>query len=163
MKYKLLKKWHPSQVEEVGHVFEESDIGEFSYYIRDGKTDFGNDIFPHEIALLVHAGYLGEQCGCGQYMSKHTNASNGYCTGKNKGNFFGCPGGAGNPMADWKEMEETKSDLKPPLDIWTEEPPVGQQYWIHFWNDENQEFEIRYLIWGDNSVLDTYLLPKQIS
>lgn len=46
MKYILKKKWHPSQVEEVGHVFK------------------GNENFDSKgalIALLVDAGYLEKQ------------------------------------------------------------------------------------------------------
>lgn len=55
-KYKLLKKFCDEQVEEVGHVFEGI---EFTYtYIKEER--FAGYVPPHEIPLLINAGYLEE-------------------------------------------------------------------------------------------------------
>jgi hypothetical protein len=73
MKYILKKKWHPSQVEEVGYEFEEINTvyGEkfhsLKYFFTDYKSDYKyrpQYILPHEIALLVDAGYLVKQEEC---------------------------------------------------------------------------------------------------
>ena len=56
MKYTLKKKFHPNQVEEVGHVFEEiEETGDFRYQVNGTFLQY---CAPHEIALLLHAGFL---------------------------------------------------------------------------------------------------------
>lgn len=62
MKYKLLKKWHRNQLEEVGHVFEE-DKDNFIEVITHKDMEgyeYTKYISSYEIALLVHAGFLKE-------------------------------------------------------------------------------------------------------
>jgi hypothetical protein len=61
MKYILKKKWHPNQEEEVGHVFEEDYTDTICYKHRSEEVLSEELIAPHEIALLVDAGYLEKQ------------------------------------------------------------------------------------------------------
>lgn len=58
-KYILKKKWHPSQVEEVGHVFKEDEFNKIGYRTKvlDGEV-YLSVVDSHEISLLVDAGYL---------------------------------------------------------------------------------------------------------
>lgn len=104
MKYILKKKWHPSQVEEVGHVFETSDIGDFWYYRKDGKSNSGLCVSPHEIALLVCAGFL----------EKQEDFSELKCTGDKKC-LFGC-----------ENCQKTEQEIN----LWTEEPPKNCEFYF---------------------------------
>lgn len=62
MKYTLKKKWHPSQVEEVGHVFKENKYFNVDYQLPDDTYfNIAFSLNPHEIALLCEAGYLEKQ------------------------------------------------------------------------------------------------------
>lgn len=110
MKYTLLKKWHPSQVEEVGHVFEKDKVN--SEYVIDNivyRIPMGLNVnhrvfvYPHEIALLVDAGYLKKQEEFPELK----------CTG-NKTCLFGC-------------RNCQKPEQK--IDLWTEMPPKHTTYW----------------------------------
>lgn len=107
MKYTLLKKWHPSQVEEVGHVFEEKSSESYiTYKVKrdDGYVNYYLDIQPHEIALLVHAGYLGKER---EHQASLLDPS---CC----------------KHCDILIIEPAD----PTLDIWTEEPAKGTQCWF---------------------------------
>lgn len=58
MKYTLLKKFHPNQVEEIGHVFEEEATRIYYSTTFDTSRTLHTLCEPHEIALLIHAGFL---------------------------------------------------------------------------------------------------------
>ncbi len=120
-KYTLLKKWHPSQVEEVGHVFEESIdvVILYRYACKENLIRIVN-IQPHEIALLCEAGFLekqeevssnymqaGQVCGCGHCMP-------------NKG--YELP-------EKWDVKCTCKCHDDPQLELWTECPPEEAGYW----------------------------------
>lgn len=57
-KYKLLKKFCDEQVEEVGTVFEVTTF--IRYEVRHGFAINNQLVSPHEIPLLINAGYLQE-------------------------------------------------------------------------------------------------------
>jgi len=125
MKYILKKKWHPSQEEEVGYVFKENDDDFTIVCTYPNKMDFDYNcsIKPHEIALLVDAGYLEKQeekCGCGQLLSEHSNYTNGYCTNQ-------------SPIVGAKGEGST-------LDLWTTEPPLGGAEEKYFYLKEHIEY-----------------------
>jgi len=103
MKYTLKKKWHPSQVEEVGHVFNEEGGGYIFYRVNN----IIGWIMPHEIALLVDAGYLMKQLEKGEYIA-------GAELKQNEAIFI---------KSDGKVYPAT-----PTLDLWTTEPPKGTVY-----------------------------------
>jgi hypothetical protein len=112
MKYILKKKWHPSQVEEVGHVFEEDKYG-YTFY---QPTSMMLGLAPHEIALLVDAGYLEKQeekCVHGTEITK-TRACLKCYTGD-----------------------------EPTLDLWTTEPPEGTQYWSLRYSENSEGGTVR--------------------
>lgn len=100
MKYILKRKWHESQVEEVGHVYK------------------GNENFDSKgalIALLVDAGYLEkvELCECGGKNGKDCPYA---------GTFF--KEGVGRCIT----CSKFKDKPTPTLDLWTTEPPVETVY-----------------------------------
>lgn len=101
MKYILKKKWHPSQVEEVGHVFEEDEKYSIEYKFPNPNNylNYIGTIYAHEIALLVHAGYLKEE--------KDLRVTD-----------LG--------IVDLSNMFQSD----PTLDLWTTEPPKNTDYWF---------------------------------
>lgn len=166
MKYTLLKKWHPSQVEEVGHVFEEDTDSCIWYGNRpEGRKTLVNPyvteiIFPHEIALLCEAGYLEKQEETGKVFNY---GGNFFCGNPEPhshlvhGKTFECE--KGQPQLE-KEQECTCSakqvnyqvlhmpscsmitpEQKPDtqLELWTEEPPEGTRYWSLKYSDDLEE------------------------
>lgn len=111
MKYTLKKKFHPNQVEEVGHVFE-SDGSIFYKMEETRNTQFGHEVKPHDIALLISAGYLEKE-------EEHIH-SPGVLDGVYKKSPFECI--SCGQMVDNSESEPT-------LDLWEEEPPERVCYW----------------------------------
>jgi len=104
MKYILKKKWHPSQVEEVGYEFEATP------YIRYKPSKYDGlfiEVLPHEIALLVDAGYLvkqTEKCLC--HLTRNS---------------------IHEPSCPLYPSELEKAE--PTIDLWTTEPPELTVYW----------------------------------
>lgn len=118
MKYILKKKWHPSQVEEVGHVFEEDEEFSFAYGFQEINTIF---LSPHEIALLCDAGYLKKENTLDNYADIiNTAVAKLYKQKK--------------PEVD---IDKILHDTQ--LDLWTEEPPGGTRYWSLKYSDDLEE------------------------
>lgn len=105
MKYTLLKKWHPSQVEEVGHVFEEDEHSEIESSIKNKSAV--HFISPHEIALLCEAGYLEKQEELLEVVVK-----------------------SWNKQADEIVFGNIDTYHDPKLELWTEEPEMYEHYWF---------------------------------
>ncbi len=143
MKYILKKKWHPSQVEEVGHMFEEDK--------DDYRMLYPESIHNAVVALLCEAGYLEKQEETGKVFNY---GGNFFCGNPEPhshlvhGKTFECE--KGQPQLE-KEQECTCSAKQvnyqvlhmpscsmitpeqkpdPQLDLWTEKPPEGKQYWF---------------------------------
>lgn len=115
MKYILKKKWHPSQVEEVGHEFEEDEHSELESSIKNKSAV--HFISPHEIALLVDAGYLEEYNEAKQVdWAKEMNK-----LGKEKRDLIR------HLSIDSRNINTYTA---PTIDLWTTEPPEGTKYWI---------------------------------
>lgn len=129
-KYKLIKKWHPSQVEEVGHVFESESLWLY-YKIKvsvSGNYKEGS-IAPHEIALLVDAEYLQKEEIKFNDNSFSISAEPTWETGKDTQT----PGGADSIIykpGEFKLCNGYIEPINPTLDLWTTEPPKGTTYYI---------------------------------
>jgi len=136
MKYTLLKKWHPAQVEEVGHVFEENaqSLAGRKYY---------EDVTAHEIALLVHAGYLEKQ-------KEVKNGCDYCCQEIHPERIGGCHHAH---LSTCKR--EKKSD--PTLDLWTTEPPEGTKYWHLQEHISRTEVYVSSTSWA-NDIFDKFRL-----
>lgn len=130
MKYTLLKKWHPSQVEEVGHVFEEDTQHnlEYVYNIEDRKRNkyiSEECLQPHEIALLCDAGYLeqeSEKCKHEAGMLVYLSMPQKYKCKKCEEIFTEVEFNGVRLLPKWENYTE------PQLDLWTELPPKGETY-----------------------------------
>ncbi len=108
MKYTLKQKFHPNQVEEIGHVFEEDYTFGFSYRTTGGtKYAPRNEwVYPHEIALLCEAGYLVKEEELLEVVVK-----------------------SWNKQANEIVFGNTENYTDPQLELWTEEPGNGKLFW----------------------------------
>ncbi len=126
MKYILKQKFHPNQVEEIGHVFEE-ESNFISYKNPFIPAHNSLVVRPHEIALLIHAGFLeAEKEYNTMYSTRYMQAGQihecAHCT----------PEKGYDPTEKYGVQCTCKCHSKAPeqkIDLWADFPPEGTKVW----------------------------------
>lgn len=127
MKYILKQKFHQNQVEEIGHVFEEEATRIYYSTTFDTSRTLHTLCEPHEIALLIHAGFLeAEKEYNTMYSTRYMQAGQihecAHCT----------PEKGYDPTEKYGVQCTCKCHSKAPeqkIDLWADFPPEGTKVW----------------------------------